>query len=102
MTPQNNVNNSPLATGIVEFHRPEPTRPFTTPYPHGPFAWALASTTGSSSLTHTDAAGFATVVEVLLGCKLWMIGIGDTTPSPNWDDSFGRWQAIYLEPGQTL
>lgn len=48
---------------------------FGTEQPHTDFKWALCASAGAVSDAHMDAGGFATFIRVLLGRKLWFIGI---------------------------
>ena len=38
------------------------------------FHWAIAGVTGAESNHHIDGGGYATVVEVLSGSKIWAVG----------------------------
>ena len=42
-----------------------------------PLNWALAGTSGAETVQHIDAGGCSTVVHVLSGKKLWIIGKPD-------------------------
>ena len=39
--------------------------------------WALATVSGAETSQHVDGGGYATVVEVLSGKKLWAVGVRD-------------------------
>ena len=83
------------------------------------FHWALAGVAGSETSQHIDSGGYATVVEVLSGKKLWAVGTradgnafaNDTQclsrpdESADWqsiDRSDMRWECVWLGPGDIL
>lgn len=72
---------------------PEPT----------PSSWALVANRGAISTSHMDAGGFATQLKVVLGEKVWFIGVGvpDIT-ADGFDDAKLQWQAVVLKPGDEL
>lgn len=59
-----------------------PDYSFATEVPHADFRWALNASEGAISDSHMDTGGFATHVRIVLGKKLWFIGIPDSY-SPN-------------------
>lgn len=64
------------------------------------FHWALAGVAGSETAQHVDSGGYATVIEVLSGRKLWSIGVRDDGVFSNDTHSLARstefedWQSI--------
>jgi hypothetical protein len=84
-------------------------------YPASSMHWGLAATEGAHHLWHIDCDGFGTVIHVMVGLKLWIVG----RPLPgfdlsnisqylqNWDvnalnDTKLEMEAILLAPGSTL
>lgn len=60
---------------LQDHHLPDYT--FATQVPHEDFRWGLIASGGAITDTHMDAGGFATIVRLLLGLKLWFIGYPD-------------------------
>ncbi len=57
----------------------DPQHAFASEIPHTDFRWALCASAGAISTTHMDAGGFAMHIRVILGKKLWFIGIPQST-----------------------
>ncbi|VDB96588.1 unnamed protein product [Peniophora sp. CBMAI 1063] len=81
--------------------------------------WVTAATTGAETVQHIDDGGFGTVIHVLSGRKLWIVGTplerNDFTNSSStfisrdfegrWDcvpPAGMKWEAVVLEPGDTF
>ncbi|KZV64121.1 hypothetical protein PENSPDRAFT_691048 [Peniophora sp. CONT] len=81
--------------------------------------WALAGVAGADTLQHIDTGGFATVVHVLSGTKMWAIGsrvdgtafanhshaLGKSAQESDWHslrDQSIRWESMLLEAGDVL
>lgn len=52
---------------------------YATELPHTDYKWGLAASAGAVSASHMDAAGFGTSVRMLLGQKIWILMIPDST-----------------------
>ena len=69
--------------------------------------WMLASSMSSFSRPHIDTSGYATVVHIISGSKLWLLqctsGQTDSIPSSDeWDLKATKWCAAHLLAGDIL
>ena len=76
----------------------------TTP-DFGSLNWSLAANTSAFSEPHSDAAGFCTYVNIILGSKIWYIAPGKLCPDADgWDNSVlnHKWIPVHLRKGDQL
>ena len=55
-----------------------PDHPISTKQTHEDYKWGLCGTKWAISDAHVDAAGFGTYIQIVLGTKIWIIGIPDS------------------------
>ena len=77
---------------------------WSTAEPRSVESWALAATAGAISDVHVDAAGFGTWVRLILGRKIWYIGVNRAAvpTADGWDKGSLEWHAIVLGPQDEL